>query len=81
MDEMGDKKISLLKINIEGAEFPLLKRMIETKLIDRFDDIMIQYHEFVPNANWQRFIINRKLKETHARVWNYPFIWEKWSRK
>jgi FkbM family methyltransferase len=80
MDEIAVERVDLLKINIEGAEFPLLKRMIETNLFEHFNDIMIQYHEFAPNPHWQRYMINRALKKTHKRVWNYPFVWEKWSR-
>ncbi len=80
MDEIKLNNIDLLSINIEGAEFPLLKRMIEADLIKRFEHIMIQYHEFAPHAHWQRYRINKALMKTHTRVWNYPFIWEKWSR-
>ena len=79
MDEIGAERIDLLKINIEGAEFPLLKRLIDAGYLHRFDHIMVQYHEFAPYANWQRFVINKRLAESHHRVWNYPFVWEKWS--
>lgn len=78
----GDlEQVDLIKINIEGAEFPLLKRMLDAGLVARCNHIMVQYHEFAAKAYWQRFQINRALGRTHDRVWNYPFIWEKWSRK
>jgi len=80
MEHSGLEQVELIKINIEGAEFPLLKRMLDTGLVARCNHIMVQYHEFAPKAHWQRFQINRALKRTHERVWNYPFIWEKWSR-
>lgn len=80
-EQLGHDNVDLLKINIEGGEYPLLQRLLNQHLAQRFDVIMVQYHEWIPGAYWSRMKINRRLSRTHRRVWNYPFVWEKWQRK
>lgn len=79
-DELGHSEVDLLKINIEGGEFPLLNRLLELGLAPHFKTIMVQYHEWAPNAYWQRIRTNRRLARTHRCVWSYTFVWEKWER-
>lgn len=73
--------VDLMKINIEGAEFPLLERMQEQKLFERVDCFLIQFHEWHPGAYLRRRRIRRGLAKTHNLEWDYPFIWEKWVRR
>jgi FkbM family methyltransferase len=73
--------IDLMKINIEGAEFPLLEKMIEQDMLKKVDSFMIQFHEWHPRAYSRRKRILRELSKTHKLDWDYNFIWEKWDRK
>jgi FkbM family methyltransferase len=73
-------QIDLMKINIEGAEFPLLDRMIKTNLLKNVRCFMIQFHEWHPGAYGKRKHIRRELSKTHRLEWDYHFIWEKWIR-
>jgi FkbM family methyltransferase len=73
-------RIDLMKINIEGGEFPLLERMIEADLINRVDCFMIQFHEWHPGAHSKRQRIREELSKTHRLEWDYTFVWEKWVR-
>lgn len=73
-------RVDLMKINIEGAEFPLLERMIETDMLDKVDTFLIQFHEWHPDARRRREVIQRALSQTHRQEWNYDFVWEKWVR-
>jgi FkbM family methyltransferase len=73
--------IDLMKINIEGGEFSLLNRIIDTGLISKIDNIKVQFHSFVKNAESQRIMIQNKLRKTHQITYNYPFVWENWERK
>lgn len=73
--------IDLFKVNIEGSEFPLLLRMIETSLIEKCRIIRIQFHEWYPGAHRLRKEIRRQLARTHEVEWDYPFVWESWRRK
>lgn len=76
--ELGN--IDLMKINIEGAEFPLLDKMIKTNLLDKVGCFMIQFHEWHPGAYKKRRKIREALSKTHRIEWDYPFVWEKWVR-
>jgi FkbM family methyltransferase len=73
-------QVDLMKINIEGAEFPLLDRMIKTGLLNKVDCFMIQFHEWHPGAYRKRERIREELSKTHRLEWDYHFVWEKWVR-
>jgi hypothetical protein len=81
IEELGIKNIDLLKINIEGGEYSLLKRLIDSGKIMRCDTILVQYHEWIPRARRMRRKINANLAITHEVEWSYDFVWEKWKRK
>ena len=74
-------RVDLMKINIEGGEFPLLERMIEADLTDKVDCFLIQFHEWHPGAYSRRRKIRKALSRTHRLVWDYHFVWEKWQLK
>jgi FkbM family methyltransferase len=72
--------VALIKMNIEGGEYPLLRRMVEADLVGRCADIQIQFHDFVPDALRQRAVIREALRRTHRLTYDYPFVWENWRR-
>jgi FkbM family methyltransferase len=78
---LGLNRVDLMKINIEGAEFPLLERMIAVDLLRKVDCFMIQFHEWHPGAYHRRKKIREALGRSHNLVWDYHFIWEKWVLK
>ncbi len=80
-DSLALDRVKLMKINIEGAEFDLLERMIESELLDKVDCFMIQFHEWHPGAHLRRRRIRRVLARTHQLDWDYHFVWEKWTRR
>jgi len=73
-------QVDLMKINIEGAEFPLLDKMIKTDLLKQVDCFLIQFHEWHPDAYRKRRQIREELSKTHRLEWDYHFVWEKWVR-
>ncbi|MEM9257392.1 MAG: FkbM family methyltransferase [Pseudomonadota bacterium] len=79
--DLGLKRVDLMKINIEGAEFPLLERMMQTDLLAEVDTYLIQFHEWHPGAYRRRRNIQKALSATHRPAWDYHFVWEKWVRK
>jgi len=76
--ELKMGQVDLMKINIEGAEFPLLEKMIEADLLRNVDCFMIQFHEWHPGAYGRRKKIQKELSKTHRLLWDYHFVWEKW---
>lgn len=81
LDDLGSPTVALFKINIEGGEYDLLDRIIETGLIKDIKNLQIQFHDFHPNAVQRRDDIVNHLKKTHVCKYNYPFIWEGWQIK
>ena len=57
-------RVDFMKINIEGAEFPLLERMIECNLLRKVDCFLIQFHEWHPGAYKRR----RKIRKALSRI-------------
>lgn len=73
--------IDLFKINIEGAEYDLLERIIELNLVSKIKNFQIQFHRFIPDCEVRRNNILEELSKTHERTWNYEWIWENWKLK
>ncbi len=74
-------EIYLIQINIEGSEYRLLDRMIESRLTECCRIIQVQFHKNVPDAEARRNKIRNQLSETHTLIYDYPFVWEAWKRK
>jgi FkbM family methyltransferase len=81
VQELGINRIDLIKINIEGGEYKLLRRMLETGLVSICQDIQVQFHRFYPNSQKLRSEIRSALQETHFITYDYPFVWENWRKR
>lgn len=73
-------KIDLMKINIEGSEYPFLERMIEKNLHHNITDIQVQFHTFIPEFEQRYANIKKELLKTHHQTFCYDFIWENWKK-
>jgi FkbM family methyltransferase len=80
LDELGIERVDLLKVNIEGAEYDLFDRLIETGWLPRIRQVAVQFHEWHPHAYRRRRAIRAALRRDHDEVWNYPWVWEYWRR-
>jgi FkbM family methyltransferase len=80
VDELDIKEIDLIKINIEGGEYDLMQRMLESGVVKKCKDIQIQFHNFYPRASFLRRKIRHSLSHTHYLTYDYPFVWENWRR-
>jgi len=81
LDEHGIDSVQLMKINIEGGEFELLERLIETGLIESIENIQVQFHNIESDSPRRMETIQRDLRRTHATTYQYRFVWENWTRK
>jgi len=72
-------KWDLLKLNIEGGEYAVLKKLIDSGLIKRFKYIQVQFHLNIPDARKKYKEIKKQLCNTHDIEWCYPFVWESWK--
>lgn len=73
--------VDLAMINIEGAEYELLDRLIATGGIARFKRLLVQFHPDGKSASRRMKQIQRRLSTTHELLWSYPFVWETWLRR
>ena len=83
-DDLQIIKIDLMSINIEGGEYELLKRMIQSNMVEKIINIQIQFHEWYPSyieSVKLRRLIQDELSKTHNLIFCYPFVWESWQIK
>jgi FkbM family methyltransferase len=73
-------EIALIKINIEGGEYELLDRLIETELIKNIENIQVQFHNISKDSRSQMKRIQKALSHTHMPTYQYEFVWENWVR-
>ena len=73
--------IKIMHINIEGGEYELIARLIDTGYIDSVEYIMIHWHDVPPGAMIMRLDIERDLWKTH-RPHLHPSnpTWDIWER-
>lgn len=73
--------VGCLKLNIEGAEYDVLERLIATQQMPRIRDLIVQFHKIAPDAVNRRSAIQADLGRTHECRFDYPFVWERWTRR
>lgn len=81
LEEHGIVQIDVAKINIEGGEYDLLDRLIETGWHRKTHNILVQFHDFVPDAEARMERIRTELRKTHTATFSYRFVWECWQLK
>jgi CDP-paratose 2-epimerase len=75
------KGIDLISINVEGGEYSILRRMIETGLVKNCKNIQVQFHTLHSNFEVEYNEIIGLLNRTHIKTYFYPFVWENWQLK
>ena len=82
LDEEKLDYIDLVKINIEGGEYPLLDYILSKKLISKFANLQIQFHLFQPGDKEKMDDIKTRLSKTHSLTYEYfqgdQPTWENW---
>ncbi len=81
LKEHNIQTVDLIKINIEGGEYDLLEHLIESRLIEKFKNIQVQFHDFVPKAEERMKKIRTELEKTHTATYQSDFVWENWKIK
>ena len=73
------ENIDLIKINVEGAEYPILKNLIDSCYITKIKNLQIQFHLFDGIDNGEYNSLIKELSKTHKLSWRFPFVWENWE--
>lgn len=74
-------EIGLMKLNVEGAEYEILHRLISQSLIEKIRLIQIQWHHIDSESPNLKERLTEKLSESHAIEWSYEWTWELWKAK
>jgi hypothetical protein len=74
--------IALVKINIEGAEYPIIQHIIDHRQHLKIRNLQVQFHQ-VEGQPWQAWYdgIAAALNSSHSLTFSFPFCWENWQRK
>jgi len=73
--------VDLIQINIEGDEYALMEYMLDSGAINRFKNLQIQYHLGIENDRARRDSIQQRLISAgFIRKFDYPFVWEGWTK-
>lgn len=75
------RKVTLLKMNIEGSEFGILEHILNRGIQKSIQEMHIQFHTFAPNARVRRLRIVKELLKTHRATYSFPFVWENYRLK
>lgn len=75
------REVDLISINIEGGEYELLERVIESNKLATFKFIQVQFHTMVKNFEKKRENIVSMILITHKIAFSFPFLWESFIRK
>ena len=80
LEKRGFKMLKY-EVSIEGGEYELLDHLIETGYVSSIENIQVQFHDFIPQAEDKMKKIQAHLRQTHVLTYQYPFVWENWRRK
>jgi FkbM family methyltransferase len=75
------QEIAVAGINIEGGEYDLIPALGSSGLLPRINRLFIQFHPVSETSPQDRRRCQQILSLTHTCDWDYPFVWESWSRK
>lgn len=80
-ERYNTRKIDLLKINIEGAEYGVVPDLINNWDFSRVNHFLVQFHNSVPGYQKKREACRKLISKTHEMKWNYDYLFESWRRK
>lgn len=81
IESIDEESVACFKLNIEGGEYEVLERIIDTGQVSLFKSLLIQFHR-QPDGWKERYNnLTSRLSETHKIDWCYPMVWEKWVRQ
>lgn len=75
------KSVDLMKLNIEGGEYSLLRDLFEFNEILKFKHIQVQFHRNFHDYRDERNYLRTRFAWNFEEQYNFPFVWESWKLK
>ena len=70
----------LCKLNVEGAEFELIDRLVHSGLIRRIRNLQVQFHNLQDWCKEYQERLRAQLDSTHYLTYDFD-VWSNWRRK
>lgn len=74
-------QIDLFKVNVEGEEYNILERMIESDMIKNVTNLQIQFHRITNNYILRKKQIESHLLKSHYKTYDYDYVWVNFQKK
>lgn len=74
-------KPTVIEINIEGGEYLVMQNLFKSNLVEQVRTFLVQFHKYAYRDEIMRGEIREKLSATHAEIYCYEWVWERWDRK
>ena len=74
------ESIDHIEMNIEGGEYLVLHRLIDSSYINRCKSILIQFHNYGLEQELDRADLRVRLSATHKMNYCYDWVWEQWTK-
>ena len=71
--------VACLKLNIEGGEYDVLERLVDTGAISKCRSLLVQFHRQPEDWKPRYAALQSKLATTHKVEWKYEMVWERWT--
>ena len=78
--DLTNSKLKFMEINIEGAEYVVLERILSAQVVSNIEILLIQFHNFGLEQELNRAEIRMNLSKSHKLTYCYDWVWELWIK-
>jgi FkbM family methyltransferase len=79
-EKLNITNVDLIKLNVEGEEYNILERLIESKKIDMFNNLQIQFHRYGEKYDERKTLIENSLKKKFKVTYDYNYVWVNYKK-
>jgi FkbM family methyltransferase len=80
LGELDITNVDLMKLNVEGEEYNILDRMIETNMVKDFDNLQLQFHRFIKDYDNRKKKIEGEILKSHSPTYEYDYVWVNYKK-
>jgi FkbM family methyltransferase len=82
LEKYNIEKVDLMQVNIEGEEYPLFEKWIQSDILKKFKYLQIQYHEVGDDFRERKNKIEEGLRNLgFENQWDYDMVFTSWKNK
>lgn len=82
LEKYNIDKVDLMQVNIEGEEYPLFEKWLQSDILKKFKYLQIQYHEVGNDYRERKSKIEEGLRNLgFENQWDYDIVFTSWKNK